>query len=904
MKNTLLLLLFVLLCPPALSFAAELRTLEVEFAFTAPDDPNLQLTGYRLYKETSQVCVTTDPGATALTCELLTEDGTFNFTLAAYYANGTESPHSPSFPFTISSTTTTYPIGSAPPPSTGSKTINYSWDTNSSADNVAGYRMYMNDSLLCQTDAVSATTLSCNADLLTVSMAFTVASYDTGGTESLRSNILLLDPSTLPEPTPTTETLQAVINPTPASGEVPLKVSFTATDSTGDIASYTWDFGDGGTGTGSVAEHSYSVSGTYTATLHITDKNGATSQVSTSISALPSTVVITPPTAVLSSSTAVGDAPLLVTFNGTGSTTSNPPIVSYSWAFGDGSQATGATTSHSFTTAGTYYTTLTVTDSKGLTDTIDTPVIVTSTVLPNENPTAVITANPPSGDAPITISFDGSKSSDTDGSISDYSWNFGDGTTGSGPTTQHTYTNAGSYIVSLQVTDDKGATATATTQIACNTTEPALNINIEVGEVSLDHTWSRVVFSKSFNQPIVVAGPPTTNDSEPVLVRIRNIDQEGFDIRLQEWDYQDGSHAQETFSYIVLEKGIYTLDNGSKIEAGSFTGTSKFGKVTLQQAYNLTPVILTQVQTENEADAVTGRLRKISQSSFDYMLQEQETTNTSHTNETVGYIAWEPGQGSLGNLLYDAGKTANSVTQDWSELSFLTDFPDMPMFIAGMQSYDGGDSAALRSQNMSQTTVQVKIEEEQSKDSEVAHTTEVVGYLAIGSATKATEPQTTNPAEKKFTFTWEYGDTQNVSGFRFYLNNSLLSETTNPDDRQITCYSELLNETMVFTMTAVFLDGSEGEPSNVLSLDPADYPELFGIRLVTFSWDYDASLESSISGFRIYNNAQLVCETADPTARQISCETATQDKVNNFSIVAVDISGTETSPSNEIQYNP
>jgi len=887
-----------------------MTTLEVEFAFTAPNTAEQQLLGYRLYQQGAKVCETNTPGVSTITCDIPTVAGTFDFTLAAYYSNGTESPHSPSFPFTIGSTSSdpatppADPIGSVPAP-TGSKTINYSWATNSSAADLTGYRMYMNDTLLCETTAVNATSLSCNADLIDAPMAFSVATLDSNGIESAKSNILLLNPADFPDILPAPVPLLAVIKPTPASGEVPLNVSFAGTDSTGDIKSYTWEFGDGSTTTGPVASHTYSVSGIYTAILHIADQNGATQQVSTTITALPSTALPQPPTAVLSSTTAAGNAPLIVTFDGTASTTLNPPIVKYSWTFGDGSQATGEKASHIFTTAGTYHTELTVEDSKGLTNSIDTPIIVQGTVAPNQKPIAVIATNPPGGDAPITISFDGSKSSDIDGSITGYSWNFGDGATGPGQVTQHTYTTEGTYTVSLTVTDDKGETAITTTKITCNTTLPALDLNIEVGEVSINQNWVKVLFANSFSQPIVVAGPPTSNDTEPVLVRIRNINKEGFEVRLQEWNYQDGSHAPESFSYIVMEKGKYTLDNGAKVEAGSFTGSTQSAKVTLQQTYGSTPIILSQIITENEADAVTGRISNVIPSSFSYKLQEQESTITSHATETIGYIAWEPGKGEIGTMIYEAGTTTDSVTQSWMDITFQTAFPNMPLFIAGMQTTDGGDTAAVRSQNMSQTATQIKIEEEQSKDAEISHTTEIVGYLAIGSKTTATEtPTTPASSDKKFTFTWDYGDTQNVSGFRFYLNGSQICATTNPDDRQVTCYAALLNDTMVFTMTAVFLDGTEGTPSNLLTLNPADYPELFGIRLVTLSWEYDDSKEKTISGFRIYNNAQLICETADPIARQISCKTATQDTVNNFTIVAIELSGTETSPSNDIQYNP
>ena len=485
--------------------------------------------------------------------------------------------------------------------------------------------------------------------------------------------------------------------------------------------------------------------GTFNFALTAYYSNGSESPSSPSFPFTINSTTSQPPTAVLSSSTSVGKAPLAVSFDGNSSTALNPPIVSYTWAFGDGSQATGKTTSHSFTTAGIYYTSLTVKDSKGLTSSVNTPIIVTSTTQTNQTPKAVISTNITGGDAPLSISFDGSKSTDADGSLILYSWNFGDGATGSGKSAQHTYINKGIYIASLQITDDKGGTASATTKIACNTNAPASAFNIEVGEVSINQNWVKVLFENTFSQPIVVAGPPTSKEQEPVLVRVRNIDQKGFEVRLQEWNYQNGTHASETFSFIVMEKGTFTLNNGTKVEAGSFTGTNSFQKIDLQQTYNDTPVILSQVITENETDAVTGRVCNTDRTSFEYMLQEQENNSSAHTTETIGYIAWEPGQGEINNMVYEAGTTTNSVTHSWKNITFLTSFPDLPMFIAAMQTADGSDTAAVRYQNMSKTNTQIIIEEEQSKDSEIAHTSEVVGYLAI--AGKADSITTETPAD-------------------------------------------------------------------------------------------------------------------------------------------------------------
>lgn len=84
---------------------------------------------------------------------------------------------------------------------------------------------------------------------------------------------------------------------------------------------------------------------------------------------------------------------------------------------------------------------------------------------PNALPTAVIAATPTSGTAPVTVSFSGAGSSDPDGTIASYAWDFGDGTTGSGMSASKTYSAAGTYTATLTVSDNRGGTASATRSI-------------------------------------------------------------------------------------------------------------------------------------------------------------------------------------------------------------------------------------------------------------------------------------------------------------------------------------------------------------------------------------------------------------------------------------------------------
>lgn len=104
---------------------------------------------------------------------------------------------------------------------------------------------------------------------------------------------------------------------------------------------------------------------------------------------------------------------------------------------------------------------------------------ITLLVLPagtavNQSPVASATANPTTGAAPLAVSLNGSASTDPDGSIVSYAWNFGDTTSGSGVTTSHTYTTAGTYTATLTVTDNGGKTASTSLTITATGTDPNL----------------------------------------------------------------------------------------------------------------------------------------------------------------------------------------------------------------------------------------------------------------------------------------------------------------------------------------------------------------------------------------------------------------------------------------------
>lgn len=164
-----------------------------------------------------------------------------------------------------------------------------------------------------------------------------------------------------------------------------------------------------------------------------------------------------PPVAVLDASVESGPAPLAVDFSGIMSR-DDGTIVDYRWDFGDPHDpgaASGSSASHTYSLPGTYLAKLTVTDNSG--QVVVERVAILVTEAPPVATIVVTNDTPPAGDA---VLFDAAASVAPTGSVSSYEWNFGDGTTATGVNASHIYTEPGYYVVTLTVTDSRGAMCT------------------------------------------------------------------------------------------------------------------------------------------------------------------------------------------------------------------------------------------------------------------------------------------------------------------------------------------------------------------------------------------------------------------------------------------------------------
>jgi PKD repeat protein len=307
---------------------------------------------------------------------------------------------------------------------------------------------------------------------------------------------------------------------TAAAGDT---ILFDASNSTDDgtLVAFAWDFGDGATGSGQTVSHVYAGAGSYTVTLVVTDDLGVDSTPAST------TVTITapvdnPPTADPGGPYS-GRTGVAISFDGSNSSDPENQPLTYSWDFGDGNSASGAAPTHTYSSGGTYTVTLTVNDSGQ----DSAPASTTATISDNNPPVA--DPGGPYDSTNVTVTFNGTASSDLDSDPLTYNWNFGDGgptEINAGPTPTHSYSGPGTYTVTLVVNDGFEDSAASTTTVTI-TASPGNNAPVAVNDA---FNPDQVI-----GQPVVVnvAGPlgngvlanDTDGDSDTLTAQLINADE-------------------------------------------------------------------------------------------------------------------------------------------------------------------------------------------------------------------------------------------------------------------------------------------------------------------------------------------------------------------------------------------
>jgi PKD repeat protein len=223
----------------------------------------------------------------------------------------------------------------------------------------------------------------------------------------------------------------------------------------GDLHSFAWEFGDGGTASGSTAMHRFEAPGSFTVALTVDDGRGAANSIARDavtvvVNAAPVADAARTPDRLVAGAPGIFDASAVADPDGR--------ITAVRWRFSDGTESDKAIVRRSFAQPGAYVATLTITDDSGLANGVTT-VERTVIVVDSGNQPPLPEAG---GDRETIVGeivrFDATGSRDPDGSILTYRWDFGDGASGHGLTVDHVYHSAGTFRATLTVQDDSGKT--------------------------------------------------------------------------------------------------------------------------------------------------------------------------------------------------------------------------------------------------------------------------------------------------------------------------------------------------------------------------------------------------------------------------------------------------------------
>jgi PKD repeat protein len=327
-----------------------------------------------------------------------------------------------------------------------------------------------------------------------------------------------------------------------------------STDVDGTVVSWLWDFGDGNTSTLQNPTHQYSDDDTYNVKLNITDDDGATD-----VSEGYIYVGAVPPNANFTYTPSVSTPLEIIQFTDT-SIDLDGTIVSWYWEFGDGNTSPEQNPSYSYSNWGMYTINLTVTDDDDLTDKISRGVHV------NGLPIASFYFDPTSPYVNEPISFS-DQSIDPYGPIIIWFWDFGDGNTSTQQNPTHQYVEDGVYLVTLNVTDEYGATNQTSQLITVLNVKPT---------------------------PMFTYSPEFPTDLEDVIFTDMSIDPDGYIVSWY-WNFGDGNTSSDQNPiHQYADDGIYTITLNVTDDDGATNET--IGQVTIKNVpptadFNYVPLL-------------------------------------------------------------------------------------------------------------------------------------------------------------------------------------------------------------------------------------------------------------------------------------------------------------------------
>ncbi len=275
--------------------------------------------------------------------------------------------------------------------------------------------------------------------------------------------------------------------------------------------------------------------------------------------------------------------------------------------------------------------------------------------------------------------------------------------------------------------------------------------------------WESISLKQQYEDPVVILSPVSDFGAQPCTTRVRAVEKNRFECKIDEWEYMDGRHVQEEICFLVMEAGIYEIESKVKIQAGNTLLRDQWTFIRFSTPFPAPPVVFTHCNSENDTQTVIIQKREISTQGFWMRIKSEEREDLHTTAETVGWVAVESEVNGQG-LLMESGKTGKAVTDELFQIGFINNYTYKPYFFADTQTTEEDDPALIRYDFLQKTSVNIFLQEETSLDRETSHKAEEVGFMAMEfSLLSGTEGFTTSAVQTALrnqqTYTLKSGQT-------------------------------------------------------------------------------------------------------------------------------------------------
>lgn len=420
----------------------------------------------------------------------------------------------------------------------------------------------------------------------------------------------------------TVEYPEPLVGATPISGCVPLVVQFSNETDPALSGTLLWDLGDGSTNGTNAFNHTYTQAGTYDVRLTVTSAQGCTND-----SLFEGLITVHPkPVASFQADTTFGCVGLLVTFT---STTQPPGNYTYAWSFGDGGMGSGSPATHIYNNPGIFNVMLVATSEFGCSGEVSMPQLVQ--VLPA--PVPAFTAEPSTGCIPLNVRFE-NQTTGPGGMTA--SWDLGNGSTSTETNPATVYTQPGTYIVSLTMTNAAGCSATTTDSSAVTTYEP----------------------------PVVTFHAEPEEGCAPLDVLFSNTTDPGM-IGQCTWTFGDGHSSNECITNHVFQlPGTYTVS----LHVTSTVGCE--GDTTLQNIISVLPNPVAYfgfqpIAAEISNPEITFRdSSSIDVMAWDWTFPHGDPPNAQSTDATVTFPGDAPGVYPVQLVVTNAHRCTDTIIRN------------------------------------------------------------------------------------------------------------------------------------------------------------------------------------------------------------------------------------------------